>query len=107
MYLYFLGTKRTPLQHPPEEPPSLNRILYLLEDIKQTQRVHGGLLQSLLRKGSVVPDDVELPEDAQFPISTLDEFHHMERCLRDTNFQQRVVSYCFVLKELENNSISV
>ncbi|XP_039536305.1 uncharacterized protein LOC120484925 [Pimephales promelas] len=66
------------------------RLLTILEEIKETQRVHGRMIQSLLtqRDASTV---AALPEDIVFPLRTVSDVDVMEQKLADPTFHKRVV----------------
>lgn len=67
------------------------RVLTLLEDIKETQRIHSRMLQSLLtqRDGPVA---AVLPEGAVFPIRTVADVAALEQKLADPVFLKEVVN---------------
>ena len=53
-------------------------VLTVLEEVKETQRLHGSMLQSLLRKINEQQEIVELPREVNLPMSTLEEFDGLE-----------------------------
>ncbi|XP_026043083.1 uncharacterized protein LOC113033477 isoform X1 [Astatotilapia calliptera] len=77
------------------------RVLTLLEDIKDTQRVHSRMLQSLLtqRDGPVA---AVLPEGAVFPIRTVADVAALEQKLADPVFLKEVVS---VVAEIRGSTV--
>lgn len=66
------------------------RLLSLLEEIKETQRVHGKMIQSLLtqRDGNTV---AVLPQDILFPLKTVSDVEAMELKLTDPTVHKEVV----------------
>lgn len=66
------------------------RILSLLEEIKETQRVHGKMIQSLLtqRDGNTV---AVIPQDILFPLKTVSDVEAMELKLADPTILKEVV----------------
>ena len=71
---------------------TLRQVLSLLEDIRDTQRVHSTLLQALVRKTNTVPDDVALPNEILFPMTCTEDFDKIEKELLDQAILNRVVS---------------
>lgn len=67
------------------------RILTVLEELKETQRVHGSMLQSLLRKVNEQQETTELPKDTNLPLSTMEEFDCFEEKAQDSAFQTAMV----------------
>ncbi|XP_063356624.1 uncharacterized protein LOC134646697 [Pelmatolapia mariae] len=65
------------------------RVLTLLEDIKDTQRVHSRMLQSLLKQPDG-PVDAVLPEGAVFPLRTVADVEALEQKLADPVFLKEV-----------------
>ena len=67
-------------------------MLASLEEVKETQRVQGRMLQEIIRHqtGQVVRDG-RLPEGATFPLNSY-EFSGMEARLADQAFAEGVVS---------------
>ncbi|KAJ8018070.1 hypothetical protein HOLleu_44144 [Holothuria leucospilota] len=61
----------------------MQRILGLLEELKDTQRIHGSLLSTLLRKQEVELDCEDFPEAAAFPLKSVEELNRMEQKLAD------------------------
>ena len=68
-------------------------MLASLEEVKETQRVQGRMLQEIIRHqtGQVVRDG-RLPEGATFPLNSYEEFSGMEARLADQAFADGVVS---------------
>ncbi|XP_076745679.1 uncharacterized protein LOC143412447 [Maylandia zebra] len=77
------------------------RVLTLLEDIKDTQRVHSRMLQSLLtqRDGPVA---AVLPEGAVFPIRTVADVAALGQKLADPVFLKEVVA---VVAEIRGSTV--
>ncbi|KAK2874658.1 hypothetical protein Q8A67_021811 [Cirrhinus molitorella] len=67
------------------------RLLSLLEEIKETQRVHGKMIQSLLtqRDGNTV---AVLPQEIHFPLKTVSDVEEMELKLADPTIHKEVVA---------------
>ncbi|KAL0968058.1 hypothetical protein UPYG_G00261760 [Umbra pygmaea] len=86
----------------PVERLVISRVLTILEDIKETQRIHGTMLSTLLKQRDANTVTAELPEGAHFPINTVPEVEAMEEKLLDTAFLNEVVS---VLGEIGGTTI--
>lgn len=69
----------------------LARILTLLEEIKETQRLHGRMIQTLLQQRDA-PVFSALPEGTVFPLKTVSDVQNMEQKLADPTFLKEVVS---------------
>lgn len=69
----------------------LARILTVLEEIKETQRVHGRMMQTHLRQRDA-PAVSALPEGTVFPLKTVSDVQNMEQKLADPTFLKEVVS---------------
>ncbi|XP_076599435.1 uncharacterized protein LOC143328252 [Chaetodon auriga] len=67
------------------------RILTLLEEIKDTQRVHGRMIQTLLSQGDAPAVSV-LPEGTVFPLRTVSDVQEMEQKLADPTFHKEVAA---------------
>ncbi|XP_026035429.1 uncharacterized protein LOC113029036 isoform X3 [Astatotilapia calliptera] len=67
------------------------RVLTLLEDIKETQRIHSRMLQSLLKQRDG-PVAAVLPEGAVFPLRTVADVEALEQKLIDPVFLKEVVA---------------
>lgn len=67
------------------------RLLMLLEEIKDTKRVHGRLIQTLLLQRDALAVSV-LPEGTVFPLKTVLDIQNMEQKLADPTFLKEVVS---------------
>lgn len=65
-------------------------LLTVLEEIKETQRVHGRMIQSLLTQQDARAV-AALPEDIVFPLRTVSDVTAMEQKLSDPTFQKQVV----------------
>ena len=44
------------------------QVLTLLEEVKETQRVHTGIINSLLKQVNSVAEPAELTDDIEFPL---------------------------------------
>ena len=69
------------------------RMLTKLEEIKQTQRQHAALLQSILRQMNVLggQGQSELPESMKFPMETPADVDSVENMLRDSSTKHVLV----------------
>ena len=67
------------------------QLLKLLEELKDTQRVHTSMLNHLLKQKDGVPG-LKVPEGAVFPLNTAEDVVSMETKLRDSKFKAEVVS---------------
>ncbi len=68
------------------------KLLTLLEEVKETQRVHSNMLNALLKQ-----HDEPLPEDPEgivFPITTTEDLEAMNEKLQDPRVMSIVVSSC-------------
>ncbi len=68
------------------------KLLTLLEEVKETQRVHSNMLNALLKQ-----HDEPLPEDPEgivFPITTTEDLEAMNEKLQDPRLMSIVVSSC-------------
>ncbi|XP_072567606.1 uncharacterized protein [Paramormyrops kingsleyae] len=69
------------------------RVLTVLEEVKATQKVHGAMIQSLLRQSDKTSTASCLPEGAEFPLETPSDVEAMEQKLLDPDFSKDVVSF--------------
>ena len=73
------------------------QVLKLLEEVKETQRVHTGILNSLLKTVNSVAEHAELPDDIEFPLKTTDDRNKLEENLKDKTIRNQLVSKLIVL----------
>lgn len=73
--------------------PVYTKLLQVMEEIKETQRVHGQMLQTILKKDKA--SHPEPPEGVTFPLSNQDDVQHLEAKLADANLMSAVVSLIF------------
>lgn len=66
------------------------KLLTLLEEVKETQRVHSNMLNALLKQPNheSLPD---VPEGAVFPLTTTEDVEAMNEKLHDPRFMSSVV----------------
>lgn len=67
------------------------RILTVLEEMKETQRVQNGMLQALLLQNKQKRDPSQLPQDAKFPIKDVATFKVVEQQLQNEDFAKALV----------------
>ena len=67
------------------------QLVKLLEEVKDTQRVHTRILNNILKQKDEVPV-LTVPEGAVFPLKTVEDLEAMCGRLRDPEFFSAVVS---------------
>jgi hypothetical protein len=72
---------------------ALFKVFTILEDVRETQRVHGTMLQSIARQLSATSDEASLPDGLDLPLTSLDQFDNLETKLVDPITQKAMV--CF------------
>ena len=74
--------------------PLLEHMLHLLEDIRETQRIHSHQLNTLQRKGNANEQSCrwEIPEGVSFPLRTIEDANLMNTKLQDSGFKNGLVS---------------
>ena len=72
------------------------RQLTLLEEIKETQRIHTSLLQAIMRQLTAVKERGVLPEGIHLPIRTIEEFDNIDKLAANLPFQNALVSLCII-----------
>jgi hypothetical protein len=79
----------------------LVKILTGIENIKETQTIHGKILQRLLTQSqhSESTATMDMPEDLKFPLTTADEASALEARLQDQTTMKCLVS-CWTLAHM-------
>ena len=92
------STPRRPLQPTAQPRDSMMvRLLTLLEDIKDTQRVQFRMLQSLVQQRDGTTSRSELLNDARFPLKTVGDVEANEQKLADPIYMKELVcTICLV-----------
>lgn len=75
----------------------LLRVLTVLEDVKETLRVQGSMLASVMRQLSTDKEIPALPDGVHFPIHSEAAFDAFERTATDTSVQKALVSSMKIL----------
>ena len=71
----------------------LLKLLMGLEAVKQTQKLHSSILNSILRQGQVESgSNLELPEGIAFPLNSLEDVDKVEEQLMDAGVKKILVS---------------
>jgi hypothetical protein len=70
----------------------LFKLVGLVYQIKQTQELHTHLLNKILAQQLPAGEPASLPEGAEYPLKTLEDFKRSEEQLLDPNFQLGIVS---------------
>ena len=72
----------------------MEKVLSLLEHVKETQRLHGGMLRTLLKKstGNPGPEEMELPDGISFPLESVDGLTSTDERLAEADFRKGLVS---------------
>ena len=71
------------------------RILTSIEELKETQRIHGSMLQSILRRMNEQHDQHKLPSDVALPLRSLKELRVFEEKAKEKIFCDAMVSFCW------------
>ena len=63
----------------------MQRLLTTLEEIKETQKTHSVMLQSIMKQINTpqLENDNELPIDINFPLSNIKDINDLEEQLKD------------------------
>jgi hypothetical protein len=78
----------------------LLRVLTVLEDVKETLRVQGSMLASIMRQLSTDKEIPVLPDGVYFPIQSEAAFDEFEKIATDTSVQKALVSSMIILISL-------
>lgn len=76
-----------------QTPALLVRVLTILEEIKETQRIQASMLQAVLRRLSTQQDGPTLPDGSDLPLVSLSAFDDFESKAKEPTFQNALV--CF------------
>lgn len=68
------------------------KLFTLLEDVRETQRVQGSMLQSIMRHLEPQQPDAVLPEGVTLPLTSMSAFDELEANLSDPACQSAIVS---------------
>jgi hypothetical protein len=57
------------------------KLLTVIEDVKQNQKIHSAVLQSIQKQIQVAPrnDDAQMPDGVKFPMSSIEEVDSLEQ----------------------------
>lgn len=72
------------------------RMLTMMEELKQTQQVHGSMLQLMLRQMDQREEMQTLPEGIDVQLTSMDDFDNFEIKVQDAAFQKAMVNSCIV-----------
>ena len=75
----------------------MQKLLTTLEEIKETQKTHSVMLQSIMRQINTpqLENDYELPNDIHFPLSNIKDINDLEEHLKDQSIKRTLVSILF------------
>lgn len=74
----------------------MRRVLSLLVEIKETQRLQSNQLNSILRRSSEPLEQAALPGGISFPLKSLEQFTEIEERLKDQDCLTAVVSISYI-----------
>ena len=77
----------------------LLRILTVLEEVKETQRVHSSMIQSALRHLSDQHELPELPSGVDLPLRSLEELDRFEEKASEKTFFDAMVIFLVLITE--------
>jgi hypothetical protein len=73
------------------------RVLTVLVDLKETNRVHGSMLQVILRRLNEQHEQAELPSGIDRPLGTLEELDAFEEKAQEKGLRDVMVSKLLLL----------
>jgi hypothetical protein len=81
----------------------LLRILTVLEEVKETQRVHSSMIQSALRRLSEQYEPSELPPGVDLPLRSLEDLDAFEEKANEKTFCNAMVSFHWIYNWIFHN----
>ncbi len=72
------------------------KILVSLEEIKETQKIHSSILQSLMRQSSQGTMQIDMADVLSLPLKNEDDVNVAEELLQDHIAKQRLVSLLLI-----------
>lgn len=69
------------------------KLLTAIEDVKQTQKIHSAMLQTIQKQLQVAPrNDVgKLPDDVKLPLSSIEEVDSLEQHMKQDPSTEKVL----------------
>jgi hypothetical protein len=71
----------------------LLKVLSAMEDIRQTQKIHSAMLQSIQKQLQTTSrtEELKLPDNMKFPLSSVEEVDELEKTLSDEAVKKTLV----------------